>query len=193
MTLSNIATMAEIISFLQALEGLNNKADLVSALGSPAVSGDSMAALVQRLQTQKDAIAARLTAYGVAAAGTEALEALAAKVPNLTGKKFASGSVTSPASSNVSFQYGTGTYQNYPGVAVSGLAFTPTIIFLISNSGNVATVYKSPNLGYGGYTYVAQHVTVGNYFTNYNMNVTGGSFVLPAYQTNHAFTWLAIE
>ena len=104
--------MDNILS-LHGLEGINQKADLASVIGSPSVGTDAFATLVQAIQTQKNTMATNLTAKGQSAVGTETIKALADKIASVdTGKKRASGS----------FQCGSGTN------TISGLSFTPSTI-----------------------------------------------------------------
>lgn len=124
--LDNTAKLSDIITELQNLEGINQKADLVSVIGSPAQSTDTIATLIADIQSNKNNLATNLTNKGQSASGTNTLANLINLVNNLAdvGSK----------------RYATGTFVGvaYNLATVSGLAFKPSMV----------TYYTSNQLGF---------------------------------------------
>ncbi|MEK3745860.1 hypothetical protein NST23_24615 [Brevibacillus sp. FSL K6-0770] len=118
--LPSASTIKDIIAALQAMECINQKADLFSVIGSPALITDEVATLITTLQNQKNSLAANITVKGTVAVGTETIKSLVDKVASLPVKRSATGSFTATAA-----------YSDY---TVTGLAFKPTLVFLYSNS-----------------------------------------------------------
>ncbi|MGO0058663.1 hypothetical protein ACTID9_01115 [Brevibacillus fluminis] len=119
--LPSTASIKDIIAALQAMEAINQKADLVSVVGSPALSTDDVATIISKLQTAKNTLAANITTQGTSATGTESLSALAAKV--------------TVGSSVRRWASGTGTTDSGAILNVSGLAFKPSVIILKMKAG----------------------------------------------------------
>jgi hypothetical protein len=127
MPLLSTASVAEIITKLQDLEVINSKADLVSVVGSPAVNTDPLADIIADIQTAKTSLAAKLSAGGITATNTEALQSLVGKAT--IGKEWASGT---QAVSNYMQQY----YYQIGPLTVSGLSFTPSLVIVAGADGN---------------------------------------------------------
>jgi hypothetical protein len=112
----------------------DGKTGVATVIGSPATIGDTFSQLVTHIQNAKNTMATNLSNKGVAASGTEALQALADKIANVnTGKKWAYGNetVVSTDSTGAPYTY----YINLDGK----IGFTPSIIFFrvnTSQSGN---------------------------------------------------------
>lgn len=96
MPLDNTASIKDIITSLQNMEGISAKADLASVVGSPASADDTMVTIVNHIQTSKNKGATNLSAKEVPANGNESLDSLMTKIGQIeTGKKWASGTSTS--------------------------------------------------------------------------------------------------
>jgi len=109
------SVLSELFTFAN-----DGKTGIAAVIGSPATSGDTFATLANHIQNAKNTMATNLTGKGVSASGTEALQALADKIANIsTGKKWASGTTTSDS--------------GY--VSVTGLDFTPSLMILKYTSG----------------------------------------------------------
>lgn len=177
MTLDNTAKLSDIISFLQALEGINQKADLVSVLGSPAVGTDDFATLIGRIQTEKNTFATNLATKGQAAIGTEAFSALVGKVGSIIiGKKWASGS------GNVS---GGSPWT----LTATGLTFTPTIVIIRNTVGSPPYHSYCPSI-YGSSWNRGNTVVT----TSGTFSVSSSGFVATLGVTGTPLcNWLAIE
>ncbi|MDT3416185.1 hypothetical protein QO009_002053 [Brevibacillus aydinogluensis] len=120
--LPSTATIKDIITALQTMECINQKADLAAAVGSPASVSDDVATIISKLQNAKNTLAAYLNAKGGSAAGNESVQSLADKVGTLPVKKWASGNLMRQANSTV----------------VSGLGFRPRVVIAstLSSNGN---------------------------------------------------------
>lgn len=114
--LPNTATIKQIITALQEMQAINQKADLVSVIGSPAVSTDDVATIITKLQSAKNTLAANLTAQGQTALPSDSLASLASKVTAAPVRRWASGTG--------SFRYSSTDTTH----RVSGLAFTPVLV-----------------------------------------------------------------
>ncbi|WP_318549305.1 phage tail protein [Geobacillus thermoleovorans] len=98
----------------------NGKSSIAAVIGSPATSGDTFSQLQTHIQNAKNTMATNLTAKGVSASGTEALQVLASKIENVnTGKRWAKGTSFMPNGSPYSF-------------TVSGLNFTPKTVIAVA-------------------------------------------------------------
>jgi hypothetical protein len=173
----------------------NGKTDIASVIGSPATSGDTFTQLKTHIQNRKNELATNLSAKGQASVGTETLDALVDKVALVnTGKKFASGTVTSSAS-QLSYTWADGSGTNYAYVTVTGLLFQPSYILLKDASHDRSTVYDA--------RFVDTHkITIGtNRSTNLyktvqiqaNAYVNATSFRLPVGALSTQFEWVAYE
>ena len=108
------AVLDELFTFAN-----DGKTNLAAVIGSPAAATNTFTQLKDYIQTDKNTLATNLTNKGQISAGTETLAALVAKVANVnTGKKYASGTVTSDASGNIS---------------ITGLSFMPEYAILWFN------------------------------------------------------------
>ncbi|WP_411503492.1 hypothetical protein [Brevibacillus centrosporus] len=89
--LPNSANVKDVIRELQTMEAINQKADLVSVVGAPATSSDSVAQVITKLVAAKTSLAANLTAKGQSAAAAESVQSLADKVGAYNGRRWAKG------------------------------------------------------------------------------------------------------
>ncbi|MED2006687.1 hypothetical protein P4V39_00965 [Brevibacillus borstelensis] len=149
--LPNTASIKEIITTLQELQAINQKADLAAVIGSPANASNPVASMVANIQNAKNSMATNLTKAGVLAAGTESLLSLANKIG--TAKKFATGT----AQTNTVL-LGNYRYDFY--IDVTGLAFMPShiICYIPDWQGGIVIPYTKISgieselaLGYMGY------------------------------------------
>lgn len=118
--LPSTATIKDIIAALQAMECVNQKADLAAAVGNPAVSTDDVATIITKLQNAKNTLAANLAAQGQVASGSDSLASLASKVVAAPSKRWATGTKSNVPSSSTT--------------TISGLAFTPTTVIVRSDN-----------------------------------------------------------
>ncbi|MED1790360.1 hypothetical protein P4V47_23330 [Brevibacillus laterosporus] len=133
--LPDTASISDIIKALTEVEAINQKADLVSVVGSPATSGDNVATVIQKLQNAKNTLANNISNKGGSATGTESIQTLANKVASIPTRRWATGTVTIPGASG---QINT--------VTISGLLFVPTMLIALS-----ATDPSSNNPNFYGY------------------------------------------
>ncbi|MGG4440496.1 hypothetical protein [Brevibacillus fortis] len=117
--LPNTASIKDMVTALQTMECINQKADLAAVVGSPVVSTDDVATIITKLQNAKSTLAANLTAKGQAASGSEGVQSLADKVGAYNGKRWAGGTFTIN---------GSGT------VTVNGLGFKPNYVMVYQNN-----------------------------------------------------------
>lgn len=100
----------------------NIKSDWAGVIGSPLLATDTSAQLKSKTQTLKNTMATNLSAKGQTSVGTESLNSLINKIPNIsTGKKWASGQIpvkTVPLGETL----------NNP---ISGLDFLPSVIVAV--------------------------------------------------------------
>ena len=153
----------------------------------------------------KNTMATNLTNKGQSSSGNEALQALADKIANVnTGKKWASGTVTSTSTFST-ITYVDGTTVNSPLVTVSGLTFLPKVIILIANLGNGTSAFSFYNdQNYDIYPKLVTYVT-GAFGSNVQLyarhikgdvaplSVTPTGFTLPISETSKTVNWLAFE
>ncbi len=157
-TLSNLLTTAKgnIVAAINELftSANNGKSDIASVVGSPATSSDTFSQLKTHIQNSKNTLASNLSAKGQSASGTESLSSLASKVANINvGKRFASGNATLSATTIPFTRYndGSGGSVNRAYVQVTGLNFTPRMIFMYTNvSGNNYFTLYNANLSFNG-------------------------------------------
>ena len=137
--LPSTATIKDIISALQTMEAINQKADLVSVVGSPALSTDDVATIIAKIQNSKNTLAANLVAKGASAVGTESLKSLVDKVNSMPGvKRWAVGTI--PARGNESAS--TVSYSN-----VNGLTFAPSVVIIRKANNEQANQVAIRNFG----------------------------------------------
>lgn len=184
----------------------NGKSDIASVIGSPATSANTFAQLKTHIQNSKDELALNLSDKGQTSISSESLGSLVSKVANInTGKRWASGTVTSNASPQKVFRsVSNGTY-GLPTVTVTGLPFKPSLIYLFHNNGS--TVFTSVYSEYENDMYpktikLSQFNKSAATLNSLHLkgdvspaSVINGSFVLGVDTgvTVSQFTWIAIE
>ncbi|MEG0449907.1 MAG: hypothetical protein RR595_08630 [Lysinibacillus sp.] len=84
MPLDNNAKIGEIITALGGMQGINQKAELASVIGAPAIASDNVATQITKIQNAKDVLASK-----VGVPNTTPLQAMADAL--IVGKKWASG------------------------------------------------------------------------------------------------------
>jgi len=198
--LPSTATIKDIIAALQTMECINQKADLASAVGSPASASDAVATIITKLQNAKNTMATNLTAKGVSAVGSESLSSLAAKInslPTSGAKRWANGANTT-GSSLMTFTKLPSSSELAVYLEVTGLTFKPSVIIVTSDNPN----YRYAEVVY--YTDLKYESTTGIVFTRTNDNVfavTGNAYInatgfrIPAsgLTTNTPARWIAFE
>lgn len=207
MPLDNTAKIADIISLLQSVQGTNQRADLASVIGSPAVGTDPVATLIGMLQTDKNNMASRLVGFGESAAGTESMDSLVAKIPNTPRKKIASGVVTAEGDvSAVIYADGSNTSATFTKIQVTGLDFLPSKIIALatglSTDRNTVVYFDSPLNGSNNGTIGVTWGYTANVATRNIANirkdgthsfVNNGGFRLPVVSPGTVYTWWAFE
>ncbi|RAP29170.1 hypothetical protein C2W64_04117 [Brevibacillus laterosporus] len=121
--LPDTASIGDIIKALTEVEAINQKADLVSVVGSPATSGDSVASIIQKFQNAKNILATNISGKGGSATGTDSLHSLANKVASLSVNRWATGTVAIPGSSS---------FLNT--ITINGLLFVPTMLIALTST-----------------------------------------------------------
>ncbi len=131
----------------------NGKKNIASVIGSPLSSSDAFDSLKSKIQTLKNTFASNLTTKGQSSSGTETLNNLINKIPNInTGKRWARGT---PSDGGDSF-------------TVSNLSFKPSYIIIYMK-------YPSP---YPGGTSTFEQIITGTP-SNLKLMIGGyGSFKL---------------
>lgn len=94
MALENTASIKDIITSLQSMEGINAKADLASVVGSPATAEDTMATMVNHIQSAKNELASK-----TGQVNTEPLQSLVSNL--VVGKKWVEVIVDSTSETSV--------------------------------------------------------------------------------------------
>ncbi|WPS87025.1 hypothetical protein SMD22_21385 [Brevibacillus halotolerans] len=112
--LPDTASISDIIKALTEVEAINQKADLVSVVGSPASNSLPVSDAVSKLLDAKTKLVSNLKAQGVDANVTENMIALANKIIEMPNKRWAAGTI-----------------QNAEKLEVSGLAFMPSIALCV--------------------------------------------------------------
>lgn len=177
------------------------KGRIASNVGDGA-STDSLKYLVDRLEIRTDELAANINVKGVPATSADTLAQLSTKVSQIpTGKKWASGYVTSGG--NMYFQYASSTStMGLPHVIVTGLTFKPSFIILNAENGNARyrTIYEEIDSHYPKTAKVFAVDGDNLAVTNYNFKadvsnaiVTETGFTLPVSQPSLNYTWVAYE
>lgn len=124
-TATNVeAALLELFTFAN-----DGKTNIANVIGSPATTSDTFAQLVSRITTNKSNLATNLTNKGQSASASETLAALIAKVANInTGKKWATGTLTS-GSQLLPFTLASNlTVANLVPIECQGLAFRPSVV-----------------------------------------------------------------
>jgi hypothetical protein len=170
MPLDNTAKVRDIITSLQNLTGINQKADLKSALIAKGLSisdNDNIADMINKLNNGNLV---------------------------LNGKRWASGTVTSNSTQEV-YTYSANTSgTNAFSVVVTGLTFTPSTILIHGMDNTIYTSVYSQllNNGYPAISYLYSG-------SIYNLKLTtpgyvnNSGFKLPVSAVTTSFKWLAIE
>lgn len=168
MPLDNTASLQDIITSLQNMEGINAKADLASVVGSPATADDSMAMISNTIQQAKNDLAVKTGQVNNAP--------LQSLIDNLVvGKKWASG-----------VQAGVGGY-----IAITGLDFKPRTIVLQGHANSV-TLYFA-DFSTTNYVRVVSSSNARNEIIDgVNSYVVDGGFRLMVTDTRD-YNWVAYE
>lgn len=194
MPLDNTASIKDIITSLEDMQGINAKADLASVVGSPATADDSMATIVNKIQQAKNDLADKTE--------QDRAEPLQTLVNNMVvGKKWASGTtVSSP--DRVTFRHIDNSTDTQFTVEVSDLGFIPSFIFLTSQTGGVdgiTTYYKKVAdtddvVTVSTFSGTSKTQTV--YFYQAQRSpayVNDEGFLLPANRIEQEYLWFAFE
>lgn len=118
MPLDNTASIKDIITSLQSMEGINAKADLASVVGSPAQDTDTMATIIGHIQVAKNELAMKMNGD---AKGTDPLQKLIGELA--IGKKWALGTFTH--------------VDQQQGHTITGLGFRPSVVVGYDTSGYI--------------------------------------------------------
>lgn len=145
----------------------------------------------------KTDIADAVTAMGVSASPSDTFATLATKIGQInTGKKYASGSVTSATSAlNFILDDGTSSSQYY--ITVTGLTFTPSLIELYYNTNYDRTFYSSNGQFGSGGSKIAEDIK--NSYTPQYFKLTGNAYVnntgfqMPVMVKGVSYIWRAYE
>ncbi|NKQ18444.1 hypothetical protein [Brevibacillus laterosporus] len=118
--LPDTASISDIIKALTEVEAINQKADLVSVVGSPASNSLPVSDAVSKLLDAKTKLVSNLKAQGVNANVTESMIALANKIIDMPNRRWAAGTI-----------------QDDGRLEVSGLAFMPSFALCVrQNAGS---------------------------------------------------------
>lgn len=186
MPLDNTASIKDIITSLQNLEGINAKAELASVIGSPVTDEDTMSTMVNQIQASKNDLAATIGD----AEGTESLQDLVNKV--VAGVKITSGS-TFPTIKNAVVANGNTTTTNSITIDTSLIGFVPKYILAWTSdlSGGTVSVWFNFNF------YHRDATNYGNamaYTTTFRAPYVNGLLNIPVnIGTNNEATWVAIS
>ncbi|GAA0122263.1 hypothetical protein UT300018_15790 [Clostridium faecium] len=163
----------------------NGKKNISSVIGSPLSNTDSFDSMKSKIQTMKNTFASNLTAKGQSSSGSDTLNNLINKIPNInTGKKWATG--TQISTNNYSLE-------------IRGLNFEPSIGIVWRNYGATRiyfkgikgestsgseTIYDNVDLNYWSGKWSQTRLTTSGYgYCIFNEIGTSG----------YEHTWLAIE
>ena len=201
MPLDNTAKLADIITALQTMEGINAKAELASVVGSPANADDTMATINSVIQGAKNTLAAKMDD---GSSGAEPLQGLIEKL--FVGKKWASGNTISSNSTVTTTLINNNTRSEFTTLSVTGLSFRPSKIFVYASYVSYVTssIY-SLDWGkqefsdvvalYGNFNPSSAEVAAG-YLAKANhgvFSVRNDGFVIPVRFTTLAYNWIAFE
>ncbi|WP_461612621.1 hypothetical protein [Clostridium sp. Marseille-QA1073] len=164
----------------------NGKKNIATVIGSPLSSSDTFDSMKSKIQTMKSAFASNLTAKGQSSSGSDTLNNLINKIPNINiGKKWASGRIEKNQTINLTFSpkyivlayYMNETEYNYYSIESYLYGFFP---FCIKSSGKV-------NIGSGGESSVmgSNDLTVSG--NSFSIKINTGSWHNPIY------SYLALE
>lgn len=133
MPLPNNATVRDVINKLEELQGVNQKSELSSVIGSPTTSNDPIANQIVILSDAKDLLADNLNIKNVPADNSESIISLAEKVGQIIsgGMQYKTGSQS--RSSNYSF-------------VIPNVPFNPTHLFIFLPAGGTNYFVKTPDL-----------------------------------------------
>ncbi|MEK4146428.1 hypothetical protein NST02_04970 [Robertmurraya sp. FSL W8-0741] len=169
MPLDNTASIKDIITSLQNLEGINAKAELASVIGSPVTDEDTMSTMVNQIQTSKNELAGKI---GEGTEGTEPLQSLVDKV--FVGKKWANGLTPTTGSGVFEIARNTATVTMNKFI-FEGLSFRPSFIVAKIFDGSIKTSITTYLVG--GDTYYQDTVKVATFIdgssteTTFNLKV----------------------
>ena len=189
MPLNENAKLSDVISALSDTQGINQKAELASVIGSPATASDNVATQITKLQTAKDTLATNITSKGVTASQTDAVSVLADKVGQIViGKRWASGTFSSGSTSLV----------------VSNLNFTPSIVIVrgfysaadmamqrVYVNPSLLTTYGTDKLNTVGFTSIRNNPTNISSLS-VSFTITNGGFTVNN-QSDYGGSWIAYE
>lgn len=116
MPLDNTAKISDIITSLEGMQGINQKAELASVIGAPATGEDNIATQITKIQDAKDIFAEK-----IGMDNTMPLQQMAESL--VIGKKWMSGE-TAITQTLDTYQF-SATAQS---VVVTGLTFKPSLI-----------------------------------------------------------------
>lgn len=194
MPLDKTASIKDVITSLQDMQGINAKADLASVVGSPATADDSMATITNTIQQVKNDLADKTEQNN-----TEPLQSL---VDNMVvGRKWASGNALS-SSSTTQFIHPDGSTASLSYLTITSLDFIPSTILLVSRTSNWFTVLfpeilPSTTLGRvlnGQYNGLKQgSLTIRTFQLTGNAVSEYGLFTLPIGVVNDTVEWIAFE
>lgn len=184
MPLDNNAKIGDIITSLEGMQGINQKAELASVIGNPAIASDNIATQITKLQSAKDTLATKM--------GVENTIPIQEMADNLVmGKKWASGTVVNNASA--SFSNHQNQAESKPFVEVVGLNFTPSTVLIIAETHSPIYYTAVSKLlpKYSDYTIIS----VGGSFYRLTGNayINNNGFKLPVYYASITYFWLAYE
>lgn len=195
MPLDNTASIKDIITSLQNLEGINAKAELASVIGSPVTDEDTMSTMVNQIQTSKNELAGKI---GEGTEGTEPLQSLIDKL--IVGVKYASGMIVS-SSSGIIFQYAGSTASSTdPFVEWSDPPFVPKKIIISGRSYNTntrsRTIYEEIDHIYPKTVKMSMYSDTSQNTTTYNYKgdvlgaiVSSQKIRLPVFSPNIEYIW----
>lgn len=201
----NLFTATDVEGALKELftNADNAQKGIANVVGTPATISDTLTLLIAHIQNAKNKGASNLSAKGQSSVGTESLDALMSKIANVnTGKKWASGTIKSKNDGS-RFEYSNSTANTDASfVQVSGLNFTPSIVYLKLDFGKMyITIFdrdpesypltvkrleynEGVNSNATTYTYKADKLSA-------YVNSTG--FKLPVQVMNADYKWWAYE
>lgn len=146
MQLPSNASLQDVINELSQLEGINQKSELASVIGSPAAATDTVAQQIVKLQEIKDELAIAITEKGVNTEPGDSLEVMKENVEAISTGEPAYG-VASSNSTQMNFDYySSGSVTSYY-LEVSGIPFEPSQIVLVpttnNNTSQITNYYKN--------------------------------------------------
>ncbi|RAS75258.1 hypothetical protein [Priestia endophytica] len=180
----------------------NGKEGIANVIGAPLTKDQTFAQMKTSIQTLKNQLATNLVAQEQPAQGSESLQALINKVPNIyTGKKWARGTGEGIQDGTIFKRLG-GNDNAYPYLDIAGLDFIPGVVVAVQSGSpyHYVTVYTQYPLvdGLQACTaYMRGDATANTnvYATSFdtlNIGMKNGHFLLPLGAAG-AFKWIAYE